>query len=366
MRTAFLLSALLAASFAGPAIAMDYTKTESWLCRPDANGPCDTDLSLTRFSPTGAEPVSAPPAANPAIDCFYVYPTVSSQTTGNANGQATPDEIYVVQQQFARLASVCRRFAPLYRQSTVASIWGKAKADPGLAYGDVKAAWAHYLANDNKGRGVLLFGHSQGSRHLMKLISEEIAGKPVERQIVAAWLIGIPVPVAASSQANLPPMLPPCQKATDTGCMVAYTSFAQDRPPADDNRFAGRPSDEVRLACVNPAALLGEKTVEAIFPSNPKPTGSSAITASMAPVRPATPSYAIKGQIEARCVETPRTNWLAVSSPAPRITEGFHQIDAGLPGWGLHLVDVNVALGTLLRLGEAQGAAWLSRNGSSR
>ncbi len=28
---------------------------------------------------------------------------------------------------------------------------------------DVKAAWNDYLARDNKGRGVVLIGHSQGS-----------------------------------------------------------------------------------------------------------------------------------------------------------------------------------------------------------
>lgn len=366
MRTTFLLAALLAATVAPPATAMDYAKPEAWLCRPDANGPCDTDLSLTRFTPTAAEKLPPPPASTPAIDCFYVYPTVSTQTTGNASGEATADEVYVVQQQFARLAGVCRRFAPLYRQSTIASIWGKAKADRELAYNDVKAAWAHYLANDNQGRGVLLFGHSQGSWHLMRLVSEEIVGKPVERQVVSAWLIGFPLPVAATPAAKAPPMLPPCRKASDTGCLVAWTTFAQDRPPADDNRFAGRPSDDLRLACINPAALLGERTVEAIFPSSPRAAGSSAVTANMAPSPAATPSYALAGQIEARCVETPRTNWLAVSSPTPRIAEGFRQIDAGLPGWGLHLIDVNVALGTLVRLGEAQAASWVSRNVAAR
>lgn len=366
MRTTFLAATLLAALASLPALALDYAKPQSWLCRPDANGPCDTDLSVTRFSQAKIEPVPPPPASSPAIDCFYVYPTVSTQTTGNADGRMTDDEVYVVQQQFARMAGVCRRFAPLYRQATLAAIFGKAKRDPTMAYDDVKAAWAHYLASDNQGRGVILFGHSQGSRHLMQLLSEEIVGKPVAGQVVAAWLIGFPVPVAAQPGAKAPPMLAPCRTATDTGCLVAYTTFAKDRPPADDNRFAGRPAEGLRNACVNPAALLGETQVEAIFPSTPRAAGSSSVTANMAPVRPATASYALSGQIEAQCIETDKTNWLAVSSATPRIAEGFHRIDAGLPGWGLHLVDVNVAMGTLVRLGEAQGAAWLSRNGKTR
>lgn len=350
---------------AAPATALDYAKPEAWLCRPDANGPCDTDLSLTDIGPAGITPVPPPPATEAMIDCFYVYPTVSTQAGGNADGSLTDDERYVVQQQFARLLGVCRRFAPLYRQSTLGSIWGAAKADPGLAYGDVKAAWDHYLAHDNGGRGVLLFGHSQGARHLRQLLSEEIVGTPVQRRIVSAWLIGFPV----ASGDGAPPMLPPCQTARDTGCLVSYATFWQAAPPASDNRFAGRPSPALRLTCVNPAALLGRETVDAIFPARPRPAGSSGASAAsvrMAPVPVNTASYRLSGAISARCVRTEETDFLAVSSTAPLIASGFARIDASLPGWGLHLIDVNVALGTLLDLAAAQSAAFLSAENSGR
>jgi hypothetical protein len=357
---------LVAALFAAaPAAAMDYARPEAWLCRPDANGPCDTDLSLTDISGAGVAPVDPPPAADPRIDCFYVYPTVSTQPTGNADGTLTDDERYVVRQQFARFAGVCRRFAPLYRQATLGSIWGKAKPHPTMAYDDVKAAWAHYMAHDNGGRGVLLFGHSQGARHLRRLISEEIAGKPVERQIVSAWLIGFPVATGTGA----PPMLPPCRTATDSGCLVAYATFTESAPPAADNRFAGKPAPSQRVTCVNPGALLGRETVDAIFPARPRPagsTGASAATIGMAPIAIRTASYQLSGAIAARCVQTEATDFLGVSSTAPLIASGFARIDASLPGWGLHLIDVNVALGTLIELAGAQSRAWLSTAGGSR
>ena len=46
---------------------------------------------------------------------------------------------------------------------------------------DVEAAWDDYLARDNKGRGVVLIGHSQGSGILKQLIAREIEGQPAQR-----------------------------------------------------------------------------------------------------------------------------------------------------------------------------------------
>ena len=40
--------------------------------------------------------------------------------------------------------------------------------------------------------------------------------------------------------------------------------------------------------------------------------------------------------------------------PGDVVIFGVHD----LPGWGIHLVDVNLALGDLIRLVAAQGAAW--------
>jgi hypothetical protein len=65
-------------------------------------------------------------------------------------------------------------------------------------------------------------------------------------------------------------------------------------------------------------------------------------------------------------VQTEATDFLGVSSTAPLIASGFARIDASLPGWGLHLIDVNVALGTLIELAGAQSRAWLSTAGGSR
>src|SRR5262249_1904058 len=133
----------------------------------------------------------------PAIDCFYVYPTVSRDPGSVATMKVAPEELGVVAAQFARFAQVCRPFAPLYRQLTltalIARMSGKPltdKHDPRSGYHDVVDAWNYYLAHDNQGRGVVLIGHSQGSFVLTELIKNEIEGKPVQSKLVSAILMG--------------------------------------------------------------------------------------------------------------------------------------------------------------------------------
>lgn len=370
MRHAMILVSALLGAGAAEAAPLDYAAAANWLCRPDASGPCDTDLSLTDISAGGALEMPPPPAMPAKVDCFYVYPTVSRQPGGNSDGTATEAERYVVQQQFARYGEICRRFAPLYRQQTLASIAGTAKGDAELAYADVKAAWTRYLEADNGGRGVILVGHSQGARHLSRLIAEEIAGKPVSARIVAAHVIGWPLQVAdpAAPGAAPPPVpaqLPLCRRANDTGCTVAYVTFAASRPPAADNRFAGPRAPGLMTACVNPAAVLDTPMLAPILPARPQAAGTANLSENLAPTAVSTASYRLSGMVKGECVRGDGgTSFLAVSSRAPGVQAGLERIDAALAGWGLHLVDMNIALGNLLGLARRQAEAWVARNPS--
>ena len=157
---------------AGAAVAQtsapknDYTKPETWLCRPGAQDACAVDLSASVITAQGQiTRESFAPHSNPAIDCFYVYPTVSLDSGGNSDMVAGPEERNVIRAQFARFQSVCRPFAPLYRQFTLTALRANAAgkpiaADRMIGYNDVLDAWNHYLKNDNRGRGVVLIGHS--------------------------------------------------------------------------------------------------------------------------------------------------------------------------------------------------------------
>jgi hypothetical protein len=168
----------------------DYAKPETWLCRPDkaTGNACNVDLSSTVVKADGSETTEAYKAdPKAAIDCFYVYPTVSNDPGVLSDMNAGPEEINVVKAQFARLGARCRLYAPLYRQFTLTALRARQAGKPlppgppagTTSYDDVLDSWNYYLQHDNAGRGVVLVGHSQGSGVLTQLIAKEIDGKPV-------------------------------------------------------------------------------------------------------------------------------------------------------------------------------------------
>ena len=244
--------------------------TTVWLCKPGTEpDPCRNDETTTAVAGDGSTKVTQPkPAAAPKVDCFYVYPTVSYQKTAVANLHIDPEEIAVANAQASRFSQVCKVYAPMYRQRTVTGIFG-AKATPAesaYAFDDVKSAWEDYLANDNHGRGVILIGHSQGSFVLTKLIATEIETKPAVRKLlVSAMLLGgnVMVPAGKTVGGSFQ-HVPVCTADTETGCVVAYSSFA-NQPPKGALFGLGR--DGKHVVCTNPAALGGGKaTLHDAFP----------------------------------------------------------------------------------------------------
>jgi hypothetical protein len=225
--------------------------------------PCEGGLDATVVTAAGATTVE-PLAAGPTpVDCFYVYPTVSEAKELNAPLRATPAEVRTVRAQAARFSSVCRVFAPVYRQLTVQALFEGRFGDAAgraLAHGDVVSAWHDYL-NHNPGRRFVLIGHSQGAGVLKRLIQEEIDGKPDQARVVSALLIGTNVLVPAGKDVGGDLQhVPLCRAPTQHGCVVAYNSYASTPP---SNAIFGRPDPARHLvaACTNPAALAGGSAV---------------------------------------------------------------------------------------------------------
>ena len=220
--------------------ANDYSKTANWLCWPGHRGDaCDTDLTTTVIDAGGSktlESFKADPAA--PIDCFYIYPTVSPEPGALSTMAGGAAERYAVAQQFARFASVCRTFAPLYRQFTVAAMMARMRGQPlpmaGLSpeipFRDVRDAWHYYLTHENHGRGVVLLGHSQGSAMLTQLIEEEIDGKSAQKLLVSAILLGTNLAIGPDGRGDFK-HIPLCRSASQAGCVIAYDSFREDSPP---------------------------------------------------------------------------------------------------------------------------------------
>ena len=359
----------------------DYSKAETWLCRPGRHDACDVDLTTTVISASG-KLTREPWAANPKapIDCFYVYPTVSLDSTGNSDMVAGDEELNVVRVQAARFGSQCRVYAPLYRQVTLAALRSilagrSAAVDRNLAYNDVLDAWNYYLQHDNQGRGVVLIGHSQGSMVLTELIKREIDGKPTQKNLISALLLGTNLPVQRDKDVGGAfQQVPLCRNSKQTGCVITYVSFRSNAPPPANSRFGKVVGQDQVAGCTNPAALKGGSGELHAYLSTRGSGTSAAAPKPWVTNGPAidTPFVSVPGMLTAECVANEKGSYLAVTvhgDPAdPRIDEITGDvINAGkvLPEWGLHLIDVNLGIGNLVDIVRDQAKAYRSSNKSN-
>ena len=361
----------------------DYADGKTWLCRPGRQDACAIDHTTTVVAADGKlakETWTADP--NAPIDCFYVYPTISTDPTPNSDMDADPAELNVIKQQFARFASKCKPYAPLYRQITLVGLrrmlapGATVTLDQGLQYDDVKDAWNYYLKNDNKGRGVVLVAHSQGSFILNRLIHDEIDGKPIQSKLVSAILLGTVVSVPKGKDVGGTfQHVPLCHTATQTGCVITFASFRSTVPPPANTLFGRVPDAAMAAACTNPAALAGgsgelraylDKTGRTITSNTP---GKPWVT----PEQPIeTPWVSVPGLLTAKCASNENASgYLEVTvhgdSADPRVDDIVGDIGAGpnvLANWGLHLIDVNLVMGNLLDIVSEQTKAYQRRSKS--
>lgn len=351
-----------------------------WLCLPGhVPDPCAPSLSTTVYTPKIKKLGVQHPqrVKNPAIDCFYVYPTVSGQPTGNSNLVIGPAERSVALYQAARYSQYCRVYAPMYRQVTLValgttSVKPTTPPNPALGLADVRAAFATYLKKFNHGRGFVLIGHSQGSAVLRDLIAQDVDPKPaVRKRLVSAILMGGNVLVKKGKDIGGDfKHVPGCHSAAQLGCVIAFSTF--DQPVPADSLF-GRPTPlpgtppppaGTAVLCTNPAALTGGRgLLTPIFPTAPFFTGSSLYAANLAlklkTPHPNTVWWTEPNAYRARCSSANNANVLEIAplqgavKPTPSPT----------PAWGLHLVDANIALGNLIAIVNDEAAAYVRHGG---
>jgi hypothetical protein len=367
LRRLLLGGAVVVAAAALPATAPAATPTR-WLCLPGSSrDPCAPQLDTTRFSPAGQKLGTTTPKADkrPKVDCFYVYPTVSDQPTLTANLHVDPVQTSISLYQTARYSQRCRVFAPVYRQFTLAAI-GSGKIDTSAAtvgYRDVRDAWRTYLKKYNKGRGVVLIGHSQGSFVLRQLVAKEIDPKKSARKLlVGAYLLGGNVTVKQGKDVGGDfKHVRACHSATDVGCVVAFSTY--DEPAPATSLFGRTTTPGRQVLCTNPAALGGGSArLDTIFPSQPFAKGAIALGIQLLGVTlPTAPTtwIEVKGGYKAHCSTAGGASFLDIT-PLDGAPDFKPSPNAD---WGLHLVDANIALGNLVDLVRTQTAAWLKQQG---
>lgn len=255
-----------------PAVATVTTGTDSQT--PSPQNPA-AEQALASGAPAAALDVAASRTGDaaraseaPPFAVFFVHPTsyIPLALTEQANWNASPGD--AVAEGRARLfirgmASAFNRadeiWAPKYRQAVAgAFLTDKPQATQAIdaAYADVREAFRFFLASVPAGKPIVLAGHSQGSIHILRLLREEVAGKPVQARLAAVYAIGWPI----SMDHDLPALpVPACAAASQTGCIVAWSSFAE---PADPEMllsrysrtpgFDGQPRGEGPILCTNP------------------------------------------------------------------------------------------------------------------
>ncbi len=239
-----------------PMAANAYADQKMWIARPDMPG------NPAEWRPAGFETGKTGNTLRP-VAVFFIHPTSDlDRKSWNASldDAMTNDRAAMfVRGQASAFNGIGAVWAPRYRQATFGAFLTtrpEAKQALDAAYRDIVQAWDQFLASIPADQPIILAGHSQGSFHLLNLLRDHIAGRPVAKRIVAAYVIGWPVSVTT----DLPKLgLPACERAEQAKCILSWQSFAE---PADMTQivtmfdtttgFTGQPRKATKMLCTNP------------------------------------------------------------------------------------------------------------------
>lgn len=252
--------------------APDYGNPDHWAALPGRN-----DAADLLVSDDIEDDLIADRQAIAEADVFYVHPTTLllrvnwNQPLDHSLTNLITDE-GVIRNQASAFNNCCRVFAPRYRQATLRafSVEGSDGTQAlDLAYIDVKAAFRYYLEHYNDGRPFIIAGHSQGAVHALRMIEDKDFFSAVRDQLVAAYIIGIRLPMEKLSGEN--EAIVGCQQSDDTGCILSWNTMGLG--DVDDDRFNVRlpygddwvRRENVDLACINP---ISWKTDEIVAPAD--------------------------------------------------------------------------------------------------
>ncbi len=361
---------LAAAVLAAPAAAqaptpVDYARPANWICLPGRSDTCSTPLRTTALNPNGFGSTGASTvAANPKIDCFIVYPTVSRDP--GMNSDLVPgdgEEKFAIASQFARLASVCRTFAPVYRSMTLRAVTAAATgadvAGPAtIALNDVRAAWKNYLATRNAGRPFVLIGHSQGSLMLQQLLARDIEGRPEAKRMKLAILPGFNLLVPQGKRVGGTfKSTPLCAAPGEANCVHSWVSYREKNSPPEGALFGIADRPGMTVGCTNIARPGATGWVELDSYWNSRSSyavpGGPIIWSSEG--APPTPYLRTAGLVSGRCVNAGPRGYLSIRTNADpsdkrtdRVGGEVGALGFFLPGWGMHLADINHSQGDIL------------------
>lgn len=221
----------------------NYINTINYQFKNDSGKPDYSNLNYWASHPWKTDPADKIPLSiqnkntDSLADVFFIHPTTyidmgmpmgwNAEIDNEILNKKTDDGSILYQ------ASVfnqhCRIFAPRYRQANLKAFFttDKDAADKAfeIAYTDIKAAFEYYLENYNHQRPIIIASHSQGTMHAGRLLKEFFENKALEKKLVCAYIIGLPVFTSYFKE------LQPCKDSTATGCFISWRTFKEGYIP---------------------------------------------------------------------------------------------------------------------------------------
>ncbi len=342
--------------FARPGMDKDPSAWRPAVQSEDGTAPDSADAqSRDQLIPPATAAEAAPPPGDAAV--FFVHPTsYYSRSSWNApleNRDSDHRANLFVQGMASAFADAGEIWAPRYRQATLGAFLAKDRVTAGkaidAAYRDVEEAFDAFIAAQPKTKPIILAGHSQGALHLTTLLKNRIAGTPLAKRIVAAYVIGWPISLDTDMTAL---GLPACETPEQKGCILGWASFADPADPemvtaAYDGTigFDGRPRADTRMLCTNP--LTGTRDAAAAPDAN---------LGTLVPTEGFKSGSLIAGKIGATCDDT---RGLLMIGDA-EIAKNYVVAGYVLPGNNYHVYDItlfwaNVRADALRRLATYEG-----------
>lgn len=206
----------------------DYTKEDSWAVLPGKY-----TESFQEYASNNIDTLKA--------DVFYVYPTLISDKkdirwnapiTDKEQNEKVLDKAVLM--QASAFATSGKVYVPFYRQAHLRSyrLFDKGgKEAQELAYSDVRSSFQVYLEKYNNGRPIIMVGHSQGTTHTSRLLKEFFDGKPLQKQLIAAYIPGIRI------KANTYTTIPAMNVPNETGGFVSWNTYKRNKYPKKDKNW---------------------------------------------------------------------------------------------------------------------------------
>ncbi|HWA30280.1 MAG TPA: DUF3089 domain-containing protein [Rhizomicrobium sp.] len=324
--------------------APDYAQSTAWAALPGTPNPTDA-------APPGE---AVADAATAPVDVFFIYPTsFFSPTEWNAaiddatTNKRTDDGS--LRNQASVFNGCCAIYAPRYRQMSLRGfVHHTPAADQAMdvAYSDVKRAFEYYLAHYNHGRPFIIAGHSQGARQARTLLADMIDGTPLQKQLVAAYVVGNWID---EDWFKARKTLKPCERADDTGCVLTWSSVLEGSDAAKLRwDFVQRSGDAAaaadhRYVCTNP---LSWTTADTLAPKTDNLGG-------WVYGRGKEPLPVVPDLVSARCDD----GALFISDP-----EGIVWHALALPGGNYHDYDYQLTYMNIRKNAETRVQAYLARH----